>query len=128
MENKLQDDFKWELNQVSDMCDPEAPMTQVMDYNNIYYDENTGEILDPNLVKESEQEEMNRFKKMKVYTYVTRREAEQDPRGVLVKVKWVRINKAPGFARRFDAGWWPRRSGEDARTTSSLPELLRLPR
>jgi hypothetical protein len=28
-----------------------------------------------------------------VYTYVTRREAEQDPRGVLVKVKWVRINK-----------------------------------
>ena len=93
VENKLQDDFKWELNQVSDMCDPEAPMTQVMDYNNSYYDENTGEILDPNLVKESEQEEMNRFKKMKVYTYVTRREAEQDPRGVLVKVKWVRINK-----------------------------------
>ena len=27
MEFQIQDDMKWEINQVSDMCGPEAPMT-----------------------------------------------------------------------------------------------------
>ena len=93
MEYKIQDDMKWEINQVSDMCEPDPEIPFEMDFTNEYYDENTGENLDSNLVKAGEQEEMDRFKKMKVYTYVSRREAERDPRGVFVKVKWVRINK-----------------------------------
>ena len=93
MEYNIQDDMKWEINHVSDMCDPDPEVPFEMDFTNAYCDENTGENLDSNLVKAGEQEEMERFKKMKVYTYVSRREAERDPRGVFVKVKWVRINK-----------------------------------
>ena len=58
-----------------------------------YFDENTWEILDQQLGKEAEKAEIARFKKMGVYSYVSRSEALNDPDGSFVKVKWVRTNK-----------------------------------
>ena len=84
----LQDDMTWVLNEVSDMCEKEYEMTEF-----VSYDENTWEKLDANLVKAGEEEEMSRFRKMGVYNHVSRTEAENDPEGNFVKVKWVRTNK-----------------------------------
>ena len=58
-----------------------------------YFDEKSWELLDAKLVVAAEKEEMSRFKKMQVYTYVKRQEAEMDDEGKFVKVKWVRVNK-----------------------------------
>ena len=58
-----------------------------------HYDENAWEMLDPELVKVAEQEEMERFRKMGVYHHVPRHEAERDHIGKFVKVKWVRTKR-----------------------------------
>ena len=88
IEHNLQDDMRWEINEVSDMCEPSLESTM-----DITYDEVTWEKLDPSLVKAAEEEEMARFAKMGVYKHVSRTEAEKDPTGKFVKVKWIRINK-----------------------------------
>ena len=59
----------------------------------VYYDENTGEPLNPDQVHAGEQDEMSRFPKMGVYDYTSRQTAENDPDGKFVRVKWVRVNK-----------------------------------
>jgi len=64
-----------------------------LDYDRIYFDENSWEALDPGLVRQGEADEMDRFKKQGVYEYRSRAEAQADKEGNFVKVKWVRINK-----------------------------------
>ena len=85
---KFQEDMKWELNLLDDMC--QKGMELRMDEN---YDEQIWEQLDLVLVHKGEQDEMRRFREMGVYSYVDRETAYQDKDGVFVKVKWVRINK-----------------------------------
>ena len=85
IQQNLQDDMTWEINEVSDMCEKDAEVE--------FLDEVTWEKLDSKLVKAAEEEEMARFTKMGVYKHVSRQEAEKDLEGKFVKVKWVRINK-----------------------------------
>ena len=53
-----------------------------------YYDEITGELLDPELVARGRQDELERSKSMHVYKH----EPRDQVTGKLVKVKWVRTN------------------------------------
>lgn len=76
---------------LEDMCEKEE--FGDIDYDRVYFDENTWEALNPRLVGEAEKEEMSRLRKMQVYSYRPRWEALQDKGGKFVKVKWVRINK-----------------------------------
>ena len=93
MEKMMQDDMPWMIGEVSDMCENQDPDLVRMEVGMEYYDENTWEPLDTKLVAMGEKDEMERFKKMGVYTYASRAEAESDENGKFVKVKWVRINK-----------------------------------
>ena len=92
-ENPYQDDMKWTVSEVSDMCIPDDPKIKNTVDDMAYFDENTWEILDQQLVKEAEKAEIARFKKMGVYSFVSRSEALNDPDGSFVKVKWVRTIK-----------------------------------
>lgn len=58
-----------------------------------YFDEQMWGLFDPALVELRERAELERFKKMGVYTYAPREEAIHDPRGKVVKAKRVRVNK-----------------------------------
>ena len=87
------DPSEWEPLELerNDMCLPEQ--FGKIDYDQVYYDETSWDVLDSKLVIEAEEEEMKRFRNHGVYEYKTREEAQWDPLGVSVKVKWVRINK-----------------------------------
>ena len=93
VEKLMQEDMKWNQSLRSDMCTTEHPDMRRMEVDMNYYDENSWEPLDEKLVVAAEKEEMSRFKKMQVYTYVNKQEAEMDDEGKFVKVKWVRVNK-----------------------------------
>ena len=93
IEKLMQEDMKWHLDHVSDMCEPSHDEIGRGAVDFAYYDENTWEELDPTGVAAGERDELERFRKMGVYDYVTRREAERDAEGKFVKVKWVRVNK-----------------------------------
>ena len=93
VEKLMQEDMKWNQSLRSDMCTTEHPDMRRMELDMNYYGENSWEPLDAKLVVAAEKEEMTRFKKMQVYTYVNRQEAEMDDEGKFVKVKWVRVNK-----------------------------------
>ena len=103
MERLFQDDMKWDVNNTEDMCAKEDPDLQRRAADYAYYDENSWEELDPELVQKGEQEEYNRFCKMGVYEYVSREQAEKDPTGKFVKVKWVRVKKGEGVRCRLVA-------------------------
>ena len=90
---KFQDDFKWEIGEVSDMTEPDNSEVRQFVTDMQYYDENTWEELDPKQVAVAEQAELQRFRDMKVYEYVPRDLAVNDVEGKFVKVKWVRVNK-----------------------------------
>ena len=91
--NLYQDDMKWTINEVSDMCEPTNSELQQQMHDMAYFDENTWEQLDARLVEAAEKAELARFQQMGVYEYVTRSEALNDPEGIFVNVKWVRTNK-----------------------------------
>ena len=93
MECLMQEDFRWDLGAVSDMCAPVPEDAQRALTDMTYFDENTGEVLDERLVRAAEAEELSRFTKMGVYSYAERSEAVQDPGGIFVNLKWVRVNK-----------------------------------
>jgi hypothetical protein len=93
MERTFQEDMTWEVNEWSDMCEPEDVNYQRMETDLKYYDENTWEELDPVKVTAGERDELERFTKMGVYEYIGREQAMTDPEGKFVKVKWVRTNK-----------------------------------
>jgi len=85
------DPHAWEVSVFSDMCQPEE--FGDIDYDRIYYDENSWEPLDPKLVRLAEDEEMNRFQRQDVYEYVRREVALQEKDAKFIKVRWVRVNK-----------------------------------
>lgn len=93
VERLMQEDFQWNIQSVSDMCEGEPGVVRQAVTDMAYYDENTGEVFDQRLVREAEAEELKRFEKMGVYTYADRETALHDPEGIFVKVKWVRVNK-----------------------------------
>ena len=93
VERLMQEDFQWGLHSISDMCDSELDVARQALADMTYFDENTGERLDPRLVAEGEAEELRRFAKMGVYDYADRAVAQSDPEGIFVNVKWVRVNK-----------------------------------
>ena len=68
VERMMQEDFVWSVNDVSDMCEETSEDVQraVTDMN--FYDETTGELFNQRLVREAEDEEPQRFKKMGVLT------------------------------------------------------------
>ena len=102
-ERVFQDDMKWNVDAVEDMCEEEDPELQRWAADFSYFDENTWEELDPKQVKKGEQEEYSRFCKMGVYEYHSRELAEQDAEGTFVKVKWVRTKKGGGVRCRLVA-------------------------
>ena len=53
--NRLQDAFKWELNEVSDMCEPDPIEYEEVDLAGTNYDENMWEALDSRLGRLEEQ-------------------------------------------------------------------------
>ena len=57
------------------------------------YDETAGELFNQRLVREVENKELQRFKKMGVYDYVDRQTAHQDSERIFVTVRRVRVNK-----------------------------------
>ena len=89
-EEKVERKMK-EIALLEDMCEKTSYGHQNLDQ--VYFDENTWDALDPKLVRQAEAEEMTRFRKQGVYSYHERWEALQDKEGQFVKVKWVRINK-----------------------------------
>ena len=93
MERTMQEDMRWDLMEVCDMCMPENEDLRRSVTDMKYFDENTWEELDPERVAEGERAELERFKKMGVYDYETRAVAMNDELGKFVKVKWVRTNK-----------------------------------
>ena len=72
VEKLLQEDMKWNQSLRSDMCTTEHPDIRRMEVDLNYFDEKSWEPLDAKLVVAAEKEEMSRFKKMQVYTYVNR--------------------------------------------------------
>lgn len=75
------------------MCDKEDPELRSWATDMKYYDEVTWKKLEPALVELEERAELERFKKMGVYEYVSRNEAVHDPERKVVKVKWARVHK-----------------------------------
>ena len=74
----MQEDFEWRLQSVSTMCDGDSDVAKRALADMTYFDENTGERLDPRLVAEGEAEELGRFAKMGVYGYADRAAAQND--------------------------------------------------
>ena len=68
VERMIQDDMKtgW------DMCEEEENYAKQSVGGMNFYDEVTGEMLDPSLVKEAEAEELRRFRQMQVCDYEDR--------------------------------------------------------
>ena len=73
-----------------DMCEEEVEWDS---HWKAEFDDSTGEALDPKEVKKGCDAEMTRFKTMKVYEYVLRGIAKQNPNGKFVGVRWVKVNK-----------------------------------
>ena len=65
--------------------------------------EYTWELLDSKVGQKGEQEEYDRFVKMAVYEYCSRKTALDDADGKFVKVKWVRTRKGAGVRCRLVA-------------------------
>ena len=94
IERTMAEDFRWPtIDAVDDLCEPKDIQLQQQETAYEYWDEVTGQLLDPRLVAKAEMEELDRFKQMGVYTYVSREQALNDSEGVFVKTKWVRVNK-----------------------------------
>ena len=94
MERTMQEDMRWDMMEVCDMCMPDNEDLRRSVTDMKYFDENTWEELDPERVAEGQRAELVRFKKMGVYDYETRAVAMNDELGKFVKVKWVRTNNA----------------------------------
>jgi len=81
----------FQMAEYPDMCDPveEATMRESL----IGIDDNTGEELDPVLIRKARSEEMGGFKEFGVYEYVLREVAMKDSRGKFIGTRWVDVNK-----------------------------------
>ena len=72
------------------MCDP---VVGEMQQSLRGVDDASGEAFDPVLIQRARQEEMAGFRQHQVYSYVPRGEAERDPQGKFIGVRWVDRNK-----------------------------------
>ena len=93
IERLEQDDLKWEVSNVSTVCEKDDVAIKQVQTDMEYYDENTFEPLDATLVAAAESEGLERFTKMGVYEHCKREDAITDEDAKFVKVKWVRTNK-----------------------------------
>lgn len=90
----MQEVFRWDLNVMEDMCDKldSGALRGVADRVRT-----TGSRLGsgwtPMLVEKGKRDELDRFKTMGAYEYVTWEEAHENVQGKIVEVTWVRINK-----------------------------------
>ena len=66
VERLFQDDMKWDVNNVEDMCEKEDPELQQRSADYAYFDENSWEELDPKQIQKGEREEYEGFCKMGV--------------------------------------------------------------
>ena len=93
-----------EINQVAEILDdsrPEdlhLPSPQGVDL--YYHDENTGQVLEDDLVKAGDAKEVAKLKGRDVYEYAPRSAARE---GKLVKTRWVRTRKGAEVRSRFVA-------------------------
>ena len=102
------------------MCEPSAEPA-VCDY----FDEQTWERLDPELVRVGEEEEMKRFQEMGTRTLIETR---------CIRTHLVFSSKFNGSAstkvqqntRRYAVVWWLRNSAMESGKTDSLQELCQL--
>ena len=72
----------YQFEEHPDMCDPEETLSQG-------FDEVTSDHINPELIKQSQNEEMKRFRDVEVYEYVSCEEALSDPAGTVVGVRCV---------------------------------------
>lgn len=83
------------------MCEPDnEDLVRAVMNTDKFYDDTTGEWLDPQLVREGCLEEVRRFKQMIVYARVPREGALSDPGMKLVGVRWPRSTRGPRRCRR----------------------------
>ena len=75
----------------SDMCAPEV--NDILKYHDGYefFDENSGEYLNPRLVVQACRDELKIFEDMKVYSYCKRSDVPENSKNI--GVKWVHVNK-----------------------------------
>ena len=76
----------YQFDQHPDMCDPDEISLQG-------FDDITGDRINPELIQQARQEELNGFRDMEVYEYVGREEALSDSTGTVVGVRCVEHNK-----------------------------------
>ena len=69
-----------QFEQHPDMCDPDEICLQG-------FDDITGDYINPELIQQAQQEDMNGFRDMEVYEYVSREEALSDPTATVVGVR-----------------------------------------
>ena len=73
MERMMRGEFQWPpIDLVSDLCEPEPKWNNQQKVAQEYLDEVTGLPLDPQLVVSGEKDELDRFRKTGVYSYVPR--------------------------------------------------------
>ena len=118
MERMLQDDMKWTLNHVEDMCEGENQELLRVVADISYENEKTWEELDPKQVQKGEREEHERFCKMGVCDYASRDTAIHDINGKFVKVKWFE----PGKGAVSDAVSWRKNLGTESGLMNSSRE------
>lgn len=78
----------------SDMCEPECQViAQAIRMMEKHYGDISGEWLGPDLVQKSCADGMLRFREMLVYGHMLREEAQSDPEGKIIGVRWVKVNE-----------------------------------
>ena len=100
----------YQFDQHPDMCDPDEICLQG-------FDGITGDQICPELIQQAREEELNGFREMEVYEYVSREEALSDPTGIVVGVRWVDHNKgtsvSPEVRSRLVAQEFPSKDRRD---------------
>ena len=100
----------YQFDQHPDMCDPDEICLQG------FYD-TSGDQISPELIQQAREEELNGFREMEVYEYVSREESLSDPTGTVVGVRWVYHNKgtsvSPEVRSRLVAQEFASKDGRD---------------
>lgn len=103
--------FRWYVGQVERTCEKKGLEVILWVANMKYYDEVTWKNSDPALVQCRERAELERFKRMGVYGYVSHDDVAHSPEGKVLKAKWARVKKTVVINQKHDAGWWRRHPG-----------------
>ena len=93
MKRIMQEEMRWELMKVSDMCTQENEDLCRRDTEMKYFDEDTWEELDREKVVAGQGDALERSRNMDVYDFEMREVAMNDEIGKFMKVKCVRSSK-----------------------------------